>query len=63
MNIFMTNDDGFDSPLLLGLAKTLSKTHNITIVAIGCSIPIIIVIKAVRFAIAIGIGKTFIGGA
>ena len=33
MNIFMTNDDGFDSPLLLGLAKTLSKNHSITIVA------------------------------
>jgi len=29
----MTNDDGYDSPLLLGLAKALSKKHNITIVA------------------------------
>ena len=33
MKIFMTNDDGFDSPLLLGLAKALSNKHEITIVA------------------------------
>jgi 5'-nucleotidase len=33
MNIFMTNDDGYDSPMLLGLAKVLAPKHDITIVA------------------------------